>query len=383
MNSRSRVFSLVAVVCAALTATAQQPPAASKAREIRLDYLRRQTTTRNALALTAVTFANPLGVEVEAADAALRAQLGIDDDLGVVVTGILEQSEAAKAGLKQYDVVLKVGDQTIASTEKFNELIAKQQGETVRLHLLRQGKRLLLELTLPKETAYSIVSGMEGVAADGSGGLAAVVLNEPRYRMGVTLAEADDTLRGQLRLAAGEGLVVTEVVPDWPAAGAGIRLHDVLTKLDGRRLTTVDAINAQIQKIKDRKVSVTFFRAGREMTCELAPRLSNEPATFGFGMGFSGMGGGMGADMGPGGMGPGGMAGSGGMGPMGSMGHGAAGPMPGPEQASVAREIADLKRQLAAMQKTLQSLEASLQSRAGDDPPAQGKNEGQQEDGKK
>jgi hypothetical protein len=85
-------------------------------------------------------------------------------------------------------------------------------------------------------------------------------------------------LRSQLRLASGEGLVVTDVVADGPAAKAGVKKHDVLTMLDGKRLTTVEAINSQVQSIKDRKVSVVFVRGGQEMSRELAPMLSTTPA---------------------------------------------------------------------------------------------------------
>ncbi len=84
------------------------------------------------------------------------------------------------------------------------------------------------------------------------------------------------TLRSQLNLAAGEGLVVTDTIADGPAAKAGIKRHDVLTKLDNKRLSTVENVNAQIQEIKDRAVSVIFLRGGQEQSCEVAPQLSSE-----------------------------------------------------------------------------------------------------------
>jgi len=101
---------------------------------------------------------------------------------------------------------------------------------------------------------------------------------EQHYRIGVQLAEADETLRSQLRLAAGEGLVVTEVLQESPAAMAGLQNHDVLTKLDGKRLTKIEAVNGQIQEIRDRKVSVSLFRGGNEITCDVTPTLATEPS---------------------------------------------------------------------------------------------------------
>jgi hypothetical protein len=143
-------------------------------------------------------------------------------------------------------------------------LVGSQQGKAVRLGLLRQGKPLIIEITLPSFPIYELAQS------------AVVDLSFPsEYRIGVTLAEADDTLRSQLRLAAGEGLVVTEVLPDGPALAAGVKSHDVLIKLDGQRLSTVEKINAQIQEIKDRRVLLEFLRGGAETSCEIAPQLSS------------------------------------------------------------------------------------------------------------
>ncbi|MGE5191360.1 MAG: PDZ domain-containing protein [Deltaproteobacteria bacterium] len=236
--------------------------------------------------LAADTYGNVLGVEVADVDAALRTQLGIAEGMGVVVTKVNKESEAAKAGLQQYDLVLKAGEQAIANAKQFHELVASQQGKPVTFHLLRKGKPGSVTIAVPNTPVYSwdvndVVRFTADfpyplVALEGTVELAGQA--EQRYRIGVTLSEADDTLRSQLRLAAGEGLVVTEVVDDSPAAKAGIQKNDVLIKLDGKRLTTVDAINTQIQEIKDRKVTAALFRGGSEISVEIAPRLIKEPS---------------------------------------------------------------------------------------------------------
>jgi hypothetical protein len=64
-------------------------------------------------------------------------------------------------------------------------------------------------------------------------------------------------------------------VADGPSAKAGLRTHDVLVQLDGKRLTTVEHCDSLIQEIKDRKVTATLFRGGKEMTLEITPQLSS------------------------------------------------------------------------------------------------------------
>jgi serine protease Do len=214
--------------------------------------------------LNTITSNSPLGFEVEAIAAPLRAQLGLPEGEGVVVASVVSESDAAKAGLQQYDVLQTIDDAPIAGPEMLHESIGKEPGKK----LLRQGKPLTIEITGPAVAAQTWLQGYS-----------LLLPVESRYRIGVTLAEADDVLRSQLRLAAGEGLVVTDVVADSPAANAGVQRHDVLIKLDGKRLSTVESLNDQVQEIKDRAVTLELLRRGMETCCELTPQLSNNSIT--------------------------------------------------------------------------------------------------------
>jgi membrane-associated protease RseP (regulator of RpoE activity) len=241
--------------------TAQQPAISSNTAFL-TDYL----ANGQNLSFYSTTHGNLLGVEVAAAEEPLRAHIGLKEGEGVVVTSVPEDSEAAKVGLRRHDVVVRINEQPIASPEKFHELVSAQQGKKVEFHVIRGSKPTVLTVTLPNTPVYQFANPQ--VTYTG------IAFGDNQYRIGVTLAPADDALRSQLRMAEGEGLVVTEVVADGPAAQAGLQKHDVMTKLDGKRLTTVEGANTLIQEIKDRKVAVTFFRGGKEASVELSPKLS-------------------------------------------------------------------------------------------------------------
>jgi len=289
--SRALVYGIVLAVIPGGALRAEQPakepapaqpaklaPNSEQSPPVTLQFV--TDSTVGTLNLVTATYANALGVEIADVDAALRTQLGLEDGIGVVVTSVNKESEAAKAGLAQHDLVLKAGDKAIGNAKQFHELVDSQQGKAVAFHVLRKGKSATVTVTLPKTPVYELSDVNLGATLAGIRWLAAATNEaskaDQHYRIGVQLAEADDTLRSQLRLAAGEGLVVTEVLGDSPAAKAGIQKNDVLTKLDGKRLTKIEAVNTQIQEIKDRKVSVAFFRAGNEMTCEVTPKLTSE-----------------------------------------------------------------------------------------------------------
>ena len=218
--------------------------------------------------------ANGLGIDVAAAEPALRAQLGLPENAGLVVTAAPDESIGAKAGIKVHDVVAELGGQAVGDAAKAVELIDASADKPIKLRILRGGKMIDIEAT-PKKPEIAKVRWSnlvnQNLAHD-------VLAYAETYRIGVTLAEADDTLRTHLRLAAGEGLVVTEVFADSAAQAAGLAQHDVLTVLDGKRLTTVEAVNAQIQEIKERSVELRLLRGGREVAVQVAPRKSQEAA---------------------------------------------------------------------------------------------------------
>ena len=276
MNAHRRFWFTFAAAILALAQNAraadepkkdQPAPPQSGPSAVAVDFDFAVNPVANALSFIAATHGNPLGVEVTSVDNALAAQLGLPTKSGVVVTRVTPTAGAASTGLAEHDVVLKIGDRSIANPEKFNEIVKADPGKELQFQIVRQSKPLTLGVKIPQPPVYELAELITHAVPDS------------QYRIGVTLSPADDTLRAQLRLASGEGLVVTDIVPDGPAAKAGVKKHDVLTLLDGKRLTTVDAINSQVQSIKDRKVAVVFFRGGQEMSLELAPKLGTASVT--------------------------------------------------------------------------------------------------------
>jgi serine protease Do len=83
--------------------------------------------------------------------------------------------------------------------------------------------------------------------------------------LGVNYASLNPSIAAQLGIATSQkGVVVGQVVPGSPAAGAGLRTRDVITNVDGSELTT-DSSFAQIlnQKKPGDTVSLTVQRGGQ------------------------------------------------------------------------------------------------------------------------
>lgn len=81
--------------------------------------------------------------------------------------------------------------------------------------------------------------------------------------IGVLTRPVDATLTAQLSIERGAGLVVSEVVPDSPAAGA-LAPNDILLKLDDQLLFDTNQLSRLVKSYKaDDEVTLTYLRAGK------------------------------------------------------------------------------------------------------------------------
>lgn len=79
---------------------------------------------------------------------------------------------------------------------------------------------------------------------------------------GATLERVPDALRAQFELPEGEGLVVSRVAGGSDAEAAGLRLHDVLLEIDGKKVTSARDVRENLKKAG----SVTVLRKGKRET---------------------------------------------------------------------------------------------------------------------
>ena len=87
-----------------------------------------------------------LGVECYPVPPAMKAQLRLEPGQGLIVIQVAADSPAAKAGLREHDVLLKAGQKTLGNVQDLVEAVdAARQGK-LRLELLRDGKPLSLEV---------------------------------------------------------------------------------------------------------------------------------------------------------------------------------------------------------------------------------------------
>jgi membrane-associated protease RseP (regulator of RpoE activity) len=82
-----------------------------------------------------------LGLQCGKIGPALRAQLGLDENQGVLVEAIVDESPAAKAGLEKYDVLVQAGDRTLSKVQDLIDEVDAVKDGKLAVELIRKGRR--------------------------------------------------------------------------------------------------------------------------------------------------------------------------------------------------------------------------------------------------
>lgn len=102
--------------------------------------------------------------------------------------------------------------------------------------------------------------------------------------IGVGCSPATETLRSQLKLDTGVGLVVDHVVPGSPADKAGLKVHDLLLKIQhGEKsivLKHLADLSTAVSHVKTDEMQIELLRAGERQTVSVTPMERPETVSF-------------------------------------------------------------------------------------------------------
>jgi C-terminal processing protease CtpA/Prc len=100
-------------------------------------------------------------------------------------------------------------------------------------------------------------------------------------RLGVRVDRPSAALADQLDLPRGQGLVVLDVLPDSPAAKAGLRPHDILLQFAGKAVSSDHAEFSEMvrQAKSDTPIDLVVKRKGKDETIKgmTLPDVKNDP----------------------------------------------------------------------------------------------------------
>ena len=215
-----------------------------------------------------------LGIRMQRIEGGLADALSIEEDSGILVGQVMDDSPAAKAGIEEGDVIVKIDGTAVGTPEKLGELIrSKSDGEKVNIQLLRDKKTKNVSVTLveaPEEMRTIEERGprpghgpnqewFEGHEDDG--------IPAKRGYLGVMTQPLSSELGEYFGVKDGKGALVSEVVDTSPAAKLGLRAGDVITQVDDREIKGPgDLLSAMGEIDQEKAVKVTWVRSKKVRT---------------------------------------------------------------------------------------------------------------------
>ncbi len=219
-----------------------------------------------------------LGVAIQRLSSDIAAGLGLPKDKGEIVATVEPGGPAARAGVRQGDVILSVGGREVDYDNSLSYLIATTPiGTTVPLEIIRDGKRIRLNATVAQRPSEAVVAqraGLPGGAEEetpGEDNSKSPGIEAARASLGITLQPLTAQLRQQLRLDDKvQGVVIAGISPSSDAASKGLQRGDIIVKIGQKPVTSPAEAAAAVDAER---------KAGKDTVLMLVQR-GNTPARY-------------------------------------------------------------------------------------------------------
>src|SRR5262245_18772040 len=236
-----------------------------------------------------------LGVYAEDISRENMGKYNLSQPRGVGVTQVIKDSPAEKAGLRKDDVILRLDGEKVTSVRKLNRLISEiAPDQSVKISVSRGGSEQELSATIGKRPNSTNVMSLMRDGKDwrwdgfGSadkawtwnglenlqnyGGNQVFALGNAR-RIGISTMALTKQLADYFGVT--DGVLITAVSEDSPAAKAGLRAGDVVTAIDGEKVDSPGDISRIINGKKEGDVALTVIRNKSQQTIRVTPKQGN------------------------------------------------------------------------------------------------------------
>ena len=183
-----------------------------------------------------------LGMAIADVTEETREAFNLPEARGALVQSIEPGKPADRAGIRHGDVVVEIDGKPIRNNRELIDYISyRPVGSEVRITLIRNGERQTV-------TARTAQRPAEGDDAEEE----TLSESEPvRDKLGLTVQNITPTMRATYSLPDDlSGVVVTDVKNVSPAGEANISEGEVISEVQGQRVTNVDEFRAAVDRIR-------------------------------------------------------------------------------------------------------------------------------------
>jgi len=194
-----------------------------------------------------------LGVGLQPLDENIAEAFGLPKDRGELVRSVQPGDPAARAGIQQGDVILRVNGQEVNPDQTVSYLIANTPvGSRVPVELIRDGKPMRVTVQVGLRPTEEQLAKLQG--GDEQPGDQGTTVRSVQQTLGLSLQPITPTLARQYALPTdARGVLISNVSQSSSAYEEGLRAGDLILSVDRRAVTTPAEVLAAIQAARTAK----------------------------------------------------------------------------------------------------------------------------------
>jgi serine protease Do len=228
-----------------------------------------------------------LGVEMRDIDNDRAAALKLKEPAGAEITIVDHDAPAGKVGLRVHDVILQMNGQLIQGVEQLRRMLHETPaGRNIVLVISRDGQQQTINVQLadratieqdawlqhrvvpePDDDSTFALVGPSSHGGGGSSFFGAFAIGTPT--VGVDVDPLGSQLADYFGVKDGQGLLVKHVAENSPASTAGFKAGDVITKVNGESMPTLNTWFKTLHANRGKQMQVTIVRNHKEQTLSL------------------------------------------------------------------------------------------------------------------
>jgi serine protease Do len=218
-----------------------------------------------------------LGVGIQPMTTDIAAGLGLPKDRGEIVASVESAGPAAKAGIRQGDVIVKINGNDVTYDNTLSYVVANTPiSSNVPIELVRNGERRTVNAVISQRPSEAIVQARAGIKSDDADSADAGKVpgaEAAKQSLGITLQPLSAEMRKQMQLAdTVKGVVIAGISPGSDAASNGLQRGDIILQINQQATTTPAEAAAAVAAAR---------KAGRDTVLMLVQRGSNPPRYIG------------------------------------------------------------------------------------------------------
>jgi periplasmic serine protease, Do/DeqQ family len=192
-----------------------------------------------------------LGVYMQPVTADIIEAFGLKSGDGALVSDVMPNSPAEKAGIQRGDVIKRFQGVPVKTPDELSKAVRKQvAGDVAKIEIVREGKTMSLSIRLEE------LPDQEPAKKNGTPNLA--------LQLGVEVGNLDAKTRQQFDLPVLQGVVILRVEGSSPAERAGLRPGDVIQGVNGRSIRDVRSWETTLKAAGAKKIVLLVWRGGAD-----------------------------------------------------------------------------------------------------------------------